>query len=148
MLRDSGDLDDMEWALYSKWFDNFVVDLPIRGVVHVTTAVDTSASRIVTRGRQGEGGIPKEYLAALDRQHYKWLDNTKMPVLRLSTEIGQDVMLNVDKIRSFVKDICAGQGFALCETPVIPTATATASQPMMKCAPSPFTMNAVPIETI
>lgn len=142
MLRDSGDLDDMEWALYSKWFDNFAVDLPIKGVVHVTTAVDTSAARIINRGREGEGGIPKEYLAALDRQHYKWLDNTTMPVCRLSTEIGQDVMLNVEKIRTFVTDIAVQAGLMTCQTPQ------SVAPPMVKSAPSPFTMNSVAIETL
>lgn len=143
MLRDSGDLDDMEWALYSKWFDNFAVDLPIKGVVHVTTAVDTSAARIINRGREGEGGIPKEYLAALDRQHYKWLDNTTMPVLRLSTEIGQDAMLNVEKIRTFVTEIAVQAGLMTCQTPL-----SAAPPVMIKSAPSPFTMNSVAIETL
>ena len=42
------------------------------------------------------------YLAALDQQHYKWLNNTDMPVLRISTEVGEDVQKNVDQIREFI----------------------------------------------
>ena len=142
MLKDSGDLNEMEWALYAKWFDNFAVDLPIKGVVHVTTAVDTSADRIVQRGRDGEGGIPKEYLAALDRQHYKWLDNTTMPVLRISTEIGQDVQINVEKIRAFVEEIACANGIEEFMK------TEEKGNVKMKMAPSPFTINAIPVETL
>jgi len=144
MLKDSGDLNEMEWALYEKWFNNFAVGLPIKGVVHVTTAVDTSADRIMMRARDGEGGIPKEYLAALDRQHYKWLDNTTMPVLRLSTEIGQDVNVNVEKIRQFVEEIATQNGIKSELAPAVDTLT----EKVVKMAPSPFTINSVPIETL
>lgn len=144
MLKDSGDLNAMEWALYEKWFNNFAVGLPIKGVVHVTTAVDTSADRIMMRARDGEGGIPKEYLAALDRQHYKWLDNTTMPVLRLSTEVGQDVKVNIEKIRQFVEEIASANGIKTELTPAVDTL----AEEVVKMAPSPFTINSVPIETL
>lgn len=145
MLRDSGDLNDMEWALYNKWFDNFAVDLPIKGVVHVTTAVDTSADRIQQRGRDGEGGIPKEYLAALDAQHYKWLNNTTMPVLRISTEIGEPVSKNVTLIKNFINDTLTAEGRpALSEV----DAGVVSTRGTEKVAPSPFTMNSVAIETL
>jgi len=140
MLNDSGDLNAMEWALYRKWFDNFAVNLPIKAVIHVTTSVDTSASRIICRNREGESGIPTEYLDALDKQHYKWLDNTDMPVLRLSTDVGIDVMDNIDKIRQFVH----GPHVLNDAAPIKEASDA------IKMAPSPFTMNkqVVPVETL
>ena len=166
MLKDSGDLNAMEWALYSKWFDNFAVDLPIKGVIHVTTAVDTSADRIQIRGREGEGGIPKSYLAALDQQHYKWLDNTTMPVLRISTEKGVSFDKNVNSIKQFIHDISLKENIGTVfpdmenmeeedmkinkfenengSTPM----TVTTNTNTMKVAPSPFTMNSVAIETL
>ena len=59
MNRDCGNINELEWDLYIKWFDNFAADLPVKGVIHVTTTVNTSADRIVSRGREGEDGIPK-----------------------------------------------------------------------------------------
>ncbi len=141
MLNDSGDLNAMEWALYRKWFDNFAVNLPIKAVIHVTTNVGTSANRIVSRAREGESSIPTEYLDALDAQHYKWLDNTDMPVLRLSTDDGIDVQTNIDKIRDFVH----GPHILNDAKRVIKESTVFTKQ-----APSPFTMNnqVIPVETL
>jgi deoxyadenosine/deoxycytidine kinase len=107
MLRDAGDIDAMEWDLYMKWFDAFAADLPVRGVIHLTTGVGTSAERIIKRGRHGEEHIPIDYLSALDAQHHKWLDNSKLAVLKISTEVGVPVEENLAQIRAFVDRLLA-----------------------------------------
>lgn len=105
MLRESGDITGLEWELYEMWFNTFAVDLPIRGVIYLTTGVGTSAGRIVTRGRAGEDHIPLDYLSALDTQHHRWLDSTSLPVLRISTEPGVSVEANVAAVRGFVDQL-------------------------------------------
>jgi deoxyadenosine/deoxycytidine kinase len=105
MLRDGGDIDAMEWDLYMKWFDAFASDLPVKGVIHLTTSVGTSAGRIVTRGRHGEEHIPLDYLSALENQHNKWLSSTTMPVLKISTEPGASLDENMAQIRTFVDQL-------------------------------------------
>ena len=105
MLKASGDIDEMEWQLYMNWFDTFATDLPIRGVVYLTTGVETSAGRIVRRGRHGEENIPLDYLSALDAQHKKWLSSTDLPVLRISTEPGQSQDANIAAVKSFVEGL-------------------------------------------
>jgi hypothetical protein len=107
MNRDCGNINELEWDLYMKWFDNFAADLPVKGVIHVTTNVNTSADRIVSRGREGEDGIPKDYLTSLDAQHYKWLDSTDLPVLRLSTEVGVSLTSNLDRVKAFIAPFLA-----------------------------------------
>jgi deoxyadenosine/deoxycytidine kinase len=107
MLRNGGDIDAMEWDLYMKWFDAFAADLPVKGVIHLTTGVGTSAERIVKRGRHGEDHIPLDYLSALENQHNKWLSNTTMPVLKISTEPGASLDANLAQIRSFVDKLAA-----------------------------------------
>lgn len=106
MLREDGTLDPLEWELYMTWFNTFAADLPIRGVIYLTTGVGTSAERIVHRGRAGEEHIPLDYLAALDTQHHRWLDRAEreeeMPVLRISTEPGVSLDANVEAVRSFI----------------------------------------------
>jgi deoxyadenosine/deoxycytidine kinase len=106
MLRADGTLDPMEWELYRTWFDTFAADLPIRGVVYLTTGVGTSAERIVTRGRAGEEHIPLDYLAALDAQHHRWLDKAEredgLAVLKISTEPGVSQEANVAAVRAFI----------------------------------------------
>jgi len=105
MLRASGDIDELEWQLYMNWFDTFAADLPICGVVYLTTGVGTSAERIGRRGRHGEEHIPIDYLSALDAQHKKWLADTDLPVLRISTEPGQSQDANIAAVREFVNGL-------------------------------------------
>ena len=45
MNRDCGNINELEWDLYMKWFDNFAADLPVKGVIHVTTDVKTRCHR-------------------------------------------------------------------------------------------------------
>jgi deoxyadenosine/deoxycytidine kinase len=107
MLRDGGDIDALEWDLYMKWYEAFASELPVKGVIHLTTGVGTSAERILTRGRHGEEHIPLDYLSALDAQHYKWLSSSKLPVLKVSTEPGESLESNLTMIRSFVDGLLA-----------------------------------------
>lgn len=102
MLRDTGDLNKLEWELYLKWFDTFASELPLKAVIHVTTGVSCAADRIQIRGREGESSIPLEYLTSLDKQHHKWLSETNLSVLRLNTEKHVDINDNLQKIREFV----------------------------------------------
>jgi len=44
-------------------------------------------------------------LDALDTQHRKWIKNTNIPVLTLSTEIGVPVEENIEKIKSFIEKL-------------------------------------------
>jgi len=111
MLRDSGDIDALEWTLYMNWYDTFAADLPLRGIIYLTTGVGTSAGRIVKRGRHGEEHIPLDYLSALDAQHQKWLANTDLPVLPLSTEEGVPVADNIAAVRAFVEGLLASDAF-------------------------------------
>jgi hypothetical protein len=46
-----------------------------------------------------------EYLDALETQHEKWIANTTIPVLTLSTEVGVSVEENMEHIRSFVQQL-------------------------------------------
>lgn len=109
MLRSDGTLDPMEWELYETWFNTFAADLPIKGVIYLTTGVGTSAQRIITRGRAGEEHIPLDYLAALDAQHHRWLDRAErddgLSVVRISTEPGVSLEENVAVVRAFVDSL-------------------------------------------
>jgi deoxyadenosine/deoxycytidine kinase len=109
MLKEDGTLDPLEWELYMTWFNTFAADLPIKGVVYLTTGVGTSAERIVHRGRAGEEHIPLDYLAALDAQHHRWLDRAEredgLSVLRISTEPGTSLEANVAAVRAFIDSL-------------------------------------------
>jgi deoxyadenosine/deoxycytidine kinase len=103
MLRAQGILTDIEWTLYTSWFDTFATGLPIKGIIHINTSVETALSRIKGRGRDGESGIESVYLTDLAGQHKKWLDQTDLPVLNISTEVGVDVNKTLNQLGEFLQ---------------------------------------------
>jgi deoxyadenosine/deoxycytidine kinase len=105
MLRDSGDIDPLEWDLYESWFNIFGKKHPVKGIIYISTSSSTSKERINIRNRHGEENIGMDYLDALDRQHHKWIENTNIPVLTLSTEIGVPVEENINKIKEFIQKL-------------------------------------------
>lgn len=105
MLRDSGDMDMMEWELYDTWFSIFSKKYPVNAIIYVSTSSVTSKERIGIRNRQGEDKIQLDYLDALDVQHKKWIANTNLPVLTLSTEKGVSVEENLSSIRKFIDQL-------------------------------------------
>ena len=105
MLYDSGDIDPLEWELYESWFNIFGKKYPVKGIIYISTSANTSKDRIQIRNRQGEDRIGIDYLDGLDKQHKKWIDNTNIPVLTLSTEIGVPVEKNIQEIVEFIKKL-------------------------------------------
>lgn len=105
MLRDSGDIDPLEWDLYDSWFNIFGKKHPVKAIIYVSTSSSTSKERIHIRNRHGEENIGLDYLDALDKQHHKWIQNTNLPVLTLSTEVGVPVEENIEKIKQFVEKL-------------------------------------------
>ncbi len=105
MLRDAGDIDPLEWELYESWFNIFGKKHPVKAIIYISTSSNTSKERIQIRNRQGEDRIGIDYLDALDKQHKKWIENTNIPVLTLSTEIGVPVEENIEKIKEFIQKL-------------------------------------------
>jgi deoxyguanosine kinase len=84
MLREK-DIDQMEWDLYKKWYDAFADTVPSPvAYIHINTPPDICSDRIAQRARDGEAGIPLEYLKTLDGAHQEWLEGAdfKLPLLR------------------------------------------------------------------
>jgi deoxyadenosine/deoxycytidine kinase len=105
MLRDSGDMDALEWELYDSWFSIFSKQHRVNGIIYLSTSSMTSKDRIHIRNRQGEDRIQIEYLDALDRQHKQWIESTDIPVLTLSTEPGASLENNIQRVREFIEQL-------------------------------------------
>jgi len=105
MLRDSGDMDALEWELYDSWFSIFSKQHQVNGIIYLSTSSTTSKNRIHIRNRQGEDRIQLDYLDALDRQHKQWIESTDIPVLTLSTEPGASLENNLQQIQDFIQQL-------------------------------------------
>jgi deoxyadenosine/deoxycytidine kinase len=61
MLFDEGKIEDVEYAIYRTWFDEFLHDISPVQVIYLQTAPEVAAARIQQRARQGEETIPLAY---------------------------------------------------------------------------------------
>ena len=102
MLRDAGYMDPLEWELYDNWFQIFSKQYPVSGIIYLSTGSGTSKERIHIRNRKGEESIDLDYLESLEKQHNKWISNTNLPILTLSTEPGESLETNMEKIKDFI----------------------------------------------
>ncbi|RZD42142.1 MAG: hypothetical protein CXT73_03680 [Methanobacteriota archaeon] len=79
MLYDEGKIEEVNYQIYLKWFDEFIEDIPITGLIYINTTPEKSKERVDIRARPGEN-IPLEYLKQCHNYHTKWIDNFKKPV--------------------------------------------------------------------
>lgn len=101
MMLEEGKMNKLEWDLYMKWFNAFAKDIPVKGIVYLTTDPTCSKERIIQRGRTGEESISLDYLTRLDQQHKKWISTTPLPTLSVSTE--DPLEDTIAKIRTFCR---------------------------------------------
>lgn len=101
MLHSDGQLDNLEYDLYQRWFTLLGKSAtPLSAIVYVDTVPTTCSERITLRSREGESGIPLAYLTNLDSFQRTWIDTTSVPTVRTMS----DGMIGVE---NFVDDLIA-----------------------------------------
>jgi len=113
MLYDSGHIQDIEYQIYSKWFECFAKDYPINKVIYVNSSPEICHERINERSRAGEEEIPFTYLTKCDEYHKNMIEyfaqNKNVSVIELDGNINIKIKENehcltewLDKIDEFI----------------------------------------------
>lgn len=76
MLYDNGLIENVEFQIYLKWFDEFIQDIQINAFIYINACSEVCYSRILKRNRKGEN-IPLDYLKKCEHYHNLWLENNK-----------------------------------------------------------------------
>ena len=76
MLYDNKKIEEVEYQIYLKWFNEFISELPIFAMVYLHTTPEVSHARVLKRAREGET-IPLEYLKECFQYHEDWLSKEK-----------------------------------------------------------------------
>ena len=94
---ESGKMNKIEYDIYTRWHDWLCKEFKVKpsAFIYLKTDPTVSLERIQKRSRQGEGGIPIDYLDKLDSLHNSWMDDeiaNGVPVLILdvSTDFYND----------------------------------------------------------
>jgi len=108
MLYDSGDIAHDEYTIYNMWFDEFVQDLPVAGLVYIRANPETCMERIMKRGREGET-IPLEYVQKCHDYHDEWINGSTMTCKKLVIDANQEIEVTatqrVEEIVRFIDDL-------------------------------------------
>jgi len=103
MLYDDGKMEDVEYAIYNKWFDEFISDIPEIFTIYLRTDPEVAKQRVEKRARDGET-IPLEYLTACHEYHERWL--TSKPEHTIKTiDVNADTEANAEMISGWVDSV-------------------------------------------
>ena len=86
MLYDELKIGKIDYQIYNKWFDEFVKEVRLNGIIYVKTKPKKCLERIKIRQREGET-VPLQYLELCDSYHQIWLTNTDIQLLQLDGNI-------------------------------------------------------------
>ena len=106
MLYNDKKIEDVEYTIYLKWFEEFLKDIPPISTIYVQTTPKIAKQRVDSRARKGET-IPLEYLQLCHEYHEKWLNNEKYmeenDVLMIDGNI--NINDNPSVLRQWIDDI-------------------------------------------
>ena len=107
MLYETNKIEDVCYQIYCKWFDTFVKDYPIAGIIYVKTEPEICHDRIAKRSRLGESTIPLDYLVSCDTYHDDMLDIEKQLVSKnqLVLDGNVDIFYSKDTLNEWIKSI-------------------------------------------
>ena len=74
MLYDDGKIEEIEYNIYMRWFDEFLEECKIDGIIYIETDPTVCKERIGIRNRAGEN-IPLSYLENCHKYHQEWLSD-------------------------------------------------------------------------
>jgi thymidylate kinase len=103
MLYDSEKIEDIEYQIYLKWFDNFINIQKIQKVIYLKTTPDICFTRINKRNRDGESNISLEYLNNCYKYHEDMINNIKDEILVIDSD--NDTDTNPDIINKWINEI-------------------------------------------
>lgn len=93
MLYDDGMIDHDEFQIYLNWFEEFLDDITLGGIIYVRAEPDICKKRVHIRGREGEN-IPLEYLTKCHNYHEAWLNETDIDTLVINANVDTSLSEN------------------------------------------------------
>ena len=100
MLYHSGDISHEQFEIYNRWFNEFLEDVTMTGIVYLKTDPDVCFERCTSRARKGENVISLEYLNNCSNMHDKWLNDECINTLELSDNTEEEI----EEVEMFIQD--------------------------------------------
>jgi deoxyadenosine/deoxycytidine kinase/ribonuclease HI len=104
MLFDDNMIEHDEFQIYLNWFDEFLDDIKLGGIIYVKAEPSICDSRVKIRAREGET-IPLDYLVKCHEYHENWLNNIDTPTLLINADLDTNIPENKEIRESWLQKI-------------------------------------------
>jgi deoxyadenosine/deoxycytidine kinase len=106
MLYDVGDISHDEFQIYTLWFEEFLTDVPLSGIVYIRASPEVCMERIGKRARSGET-IQPDYIQRCHQYHEDWIQTKKCALLELpaNEDITQSPRVLTDRMERITEFI-------------------------------------------
>lgn len=115
LLHENGKISDMEWQLYTQWYDWLNKEFSIRPdrFIYLKADPDVSYDRMKKRLRYEEEGVPYEYIKHVHEKHEEWMNKLNgVDIIDVNDDfvdniMNQQILINnvMDIINGFLKQI-------------------------------------------
>jgi deoxyadenosine/deoxycytidine kinase len=95
MLFDDGQIEDIHYQIYLRFYNEYAKDYQIDGIVYIDADADVCHRRIAKRSRDGESGIPIDYLQKCKLYYDNWLSSILATTDVLHINTNEDVSYNI-----------------------------------------------------
>jgi hypothetical protein len=113
MLYDDKKIEQDEYDIYMRWFDEFAKEVEPSCIVYFKASTEVCMNRIQKRNRPGESNISFDYLEECNRYHNEWLNSipSKMtiPTLILNADVDADTYEYSADIYHFINSLRASR---------------------------------------
>jgi deoxyguanosine kinase len=103
MLYDNKTIEDVNYQIYLKWFDEFCEECKLSKIIYVNASPEICFNRIQKRSRVGESCIPLAYLQDCHKYHENMMEELNVPQLILDGNI--NIYENSCLLNIWVQDI-------------------------------------------
>jgi deoxyadenosine/deoxycytidine kinase len=106
MLYDDGKIDDVCYQIYQKFYNEFSDEVGLDGIVYIDADAEVCKQRVEKRSRQGEDGIPLDYLQKCKKYHDDWMSDEPMAVkIKTNQNVTYDPEDSTDQGNVWLKQI-------------------------------------------
>jgi len=103
MLYDSKKIEEIEYQIYLKWFDEFCDIIQNSKMIYMKTNPEICYERIAKRNRTGESNISMDYLNGCHHYHEEMIKKINYTILEIDSNIDTDI--NKDIINKWYEEI-------------------------------------------
>ena len=105
MLFDSGLIEDVNYQIYLKWFDEFAEECPLNKIIYINADPEICYGRIKKRSRAGESCIPLAYLQECHKYHENMIDTLSLNVDLLILNGNDNIIENCNILNEWISKI-------------------------------------------